>query len=685
MQPTTTIIPRLRPPPSLLRLPNELIWEIAKFSTKASQAALTRTCKTINSIMRPVLYNLIDTEVLQVFVRSGDNQWEAPMVVLLDRILRINTRDPRLGYLALTAASKCGSLRVVQALLNAGIELGPSRNHPDDGESTDGSAEDEDLEHWYIGALPVDNVSDTPLIAAADEGHIGVVKLLLQYGANPNFTSRVTSPMEAAAGNNQVDVMRVLLSAGASPHALGPPSPLTAAAREGHTEATQLLLSAGVHPDREGQCTSPIIEAARFGHTHIIRMLLAAGANPGIAKGNGLNHTTSLIEATKSGHLGSIKALIQAGANVCGASHSSTPLREAIINGDTPAIMFLLRPGESNRRELSPFGEEYILHMAASLGNAETVDFLLAQGLHVNSQDSTNTTPISRAAAVGNVPAVRVLLAHGAGVHLASAAGYTPLVNAACCGNVETIRLLLDVGADPNVTTDEAHTPLLKASLCGNGDAARELLDHGADPCVSDRHHRTALSHAAGSTDEMTVRALLAAGADANVVDEMGWKPIDYAVIRPHVGILAALIGSGQHARSLTDIYFPLALRVAIGNGDEKSVADLVRRNTPLDQPDQMGRTPLMFAVIQGRAAMVELLVGSGADMNYTTSTGETALMYACKWGWIGIAWILVSAGCDVDMRDHEGKTALDHFNPEYPPPSDLVDLITAARTSSSS
>ncbi|BCS17425.1 ankyrin repeat domain-containing protein [Aspergillus puulaauensis] len=677
------MLPRLRPLPSLLRLPNELIWEIAKFSTRPNRAALTRTSKTVNAIVRPVLYKLTDTEVLEVFVRSGDKQWEETMVVLLDRILRMNKQDPRMGYQALTAASQCGSLRVVQALLDAGIKLGPSRNLDDDDDSTDDSIDDEDIEEWNIGGLPVDNVCDTPLIAAADEGHIGVVRLLLQYGANPNFTSMVTSPMEAAAGNNQVDVMRVLLAAGASAHALGLPSPLVAAAREGHIEATQLLLSAGVHPDREGQSTSPIIQAARFGQTDIIGMLLAAGANPGIAKGNGMNHTTALIEATKKGHLCAMETLIWAGANVCGASHSSSPLREAIITGDLPSMMILLRPGETNRRQLSPFGEEYILHMAASLGNAETIAFLLAQGLHVNSQDPTNTTPISRAAAVGNVGVVRVLLAHGAGVHLANTAGYTPLMHAACCGNVETIRLLLDAGAEPKVTTQEAicHTPLLKALVCGHGEAARVLLEHGADPCVSDAQHRTALSHAAGSTDEGTVRALLAAGADVNVVDDMGWNPIDYAVIRPHVGIVAALIGPGQGFRSLTDVYFPLALRVAIGNGDERSVADLVLRNTPLNQPDQMGRTALMFAVIQGRAAIVELLVGSGADLNHTTSTGETALMYACKWGWIGIAWILVAAGCDVDMRDDEGKAALDHFNPESPPPADLVDLITAART----
>lgn len=635
--------------------------------------------------MRPVLYNLIDTEVLQVFVRSGDNQWEDTMVVLLNRIIRINTQDPRLGYQALTAASKCGSLKVVQALLNSGIELDPIPNHDED-DSSDISTDDDDLQRWAIGGLAVDNVSDTPLIAAADEGHLEVVKLLLQHGANPNFASLVTSPMEAAAGNNQVEVMRVLLSAGASPNCIGLPSPLTAAAREGHIEASQFLLSAGVQPDREGHSISPMIAAAQFGHTHIIQMLLAAGANPNIANGDGSNHTTPLIEATKKGHLDTMESLIRGGANVCRANHFSSALREAIITGDIPAMMLLLRPDETNRRELLPFGEEYTLQLAASLGSAETVEFLLLQGLPVNSMDPTRTTPISRAAAVGNGAVVRVLLAHGAGVHLANTAGYTPLIYAASSGDVETIHLLLDAGADPNVTTDEAfcHTPLLKALLCGHGEAARILLEHGADPHVSDDQNRTALSHAAGCTDEETVRALLAAGADINVGDATGWNPIDYATIRPDVGIITALIGPGRGARSLTDIYFPLALRVAIGNGDERSVADLVLRNAPVNQPDQMGMTPLMSAVIQGRAPIVELLMGSGADLDYTTPTGQTALMYACQWGRIGIAWILVAAGCDVDMRDHEGRTALDYFDADSPPPTDLVNLITVARTAAS-
>ena len=52
-----------------------------------------------------------------------------------------------------------------------------------------------------------------------------------------------------------------------------------------------------------------------------------------------------------------------------------------------------------------------------------------------------------------------------------------------------------------------------------------------------------------------------------------------------------------------------------------------------VDEGDEKGRTPLMFACLQGDAKVVEYLINLGADVNKEcTQLMNTPLHYTCKW-----------------------------------------------------
>merc|ERR1712080_25574 len=137
----------------------------------------------------------------------------------------------------------------------------------------------------------------------------------------------------------------------------------------------------------------------------------------------------------------------------------------------------------------------------------------------------------------------------------------------------------------------------------------------------------SALCVAASSGETSMVRKLIEAGADINYKES---------------GLTALLWASNQPKSSL-DI-----LKMLIEAG-----ADL-NASGPLDDFEDLW-TPLMLAVGKGDMEMLNLLVASGAHVNYQNDYGETALTRAVRFpykeGSVEIAQALIDAGADVNTK----------------------------------
>jgi YVTN family beta-propeller protein len=79
-------------------------------------------------------------------------------------------------------------------------------------------------------------------------------------------------------------------------------------------------------------------------------------------------------------------------------------------------------------------------------------------------------------------------------------------------------------------------------------------------------------------------------------------------------------------------------------------------------------RAPIIIAAQYGRTALVEELLGRGADPNIRTKDGDTALHRAAHMGRLEICQMLIAAGADPSARDKRDKRPIDllgHFRRE--------------------
>ena len=93
----------------------------------------------------------------------------------------------------------------------------------------------------------------------------------------------------------------------------------------------------------------------------------------------------------------------------------------------------------------------------------------------------------------------------------------------------------------------------------------------------------------------------------------------------------AALRAAAPRAAQMSSLTAdaPAALLSAAASGDVAQTASLLDHGAAVDVRDELGRTPLMRAVMQSRLEVVRLLLDRGADPNVADNTGDTPLQQA--------------------------------------------------------
>lgn len=141
--------------------------------------------------------------------------------------------------------------------------------------------------HTGVIQVLLENVDHTPdqcmdaLKLAADHGHVGAVDMLLWYGTNPSGTGRIPA-LTRAATRGHIDVMRILLDHGADIRIKcnRDMTPLMYAIVEDLPEVVRFLLENGeTIESRDCAGVIPLMHAVQMGSEKVFNLLLGLGAD----------------------------------------------------------------------------------------------------------------------------------------------------------------------------------------------------------------------------------------------------------------------------------------------------------------------------------------------------------------------------------------------------------------------
>ena len=174
-----------------------------------------------------------------------------------------------------------------------------------------------------------------------------------------------------------------------------------------------------------------------------------------------------------------------------------------------------------------------------------------------------------------------------------------------------------------------------------------------------DLQGETPLHHALIERSAPMVNYLIAHGADVNQRDRDGWTPLMTAAYYDQPDAVRTLVahGADANARSAQNLT-PLGIAVQYTRNDA-ALALVEAGADPQRAVGEAGYTPLMLATRNGAEAVVQALIGKGADVNARNSGGVTALMIAAADGNAAMVELLVRAGADRRARSERGDTAL--------------------------
>lgn len=267
------------------------------------------------------------------------------------------------------------------------------------------------IEYLISLGLAIDEPSgyrfQTPLMAAAEGGHLEAVKYLVSRDARVDYANETGQSVLMGASNPEV--IRFLVENGARidrKNSLGF-TPLVFAVLNDDAEALATLISLGANANDRGRYDEPILGIAiQQRRSELVRILIDGGADIEMP----INGFTPFVAAAKEGMTDVLEFFKEKGVD---PRDNQKALLQASLKGHLDTMEWLLGEGVAIDYK-DPRYKQTALYVAVATKQVESVRFLLEAGANPNVVDSKGESVYARAERLNVAGILSLLKQHGA-------------------------------------------------------------------------------------------------------------------------------------------------------------------------------------------------------------------------------------------------------------------------------
>jgi len=556
----------------------------------------------------------------------------------------------------------------------------------------------------------INAVGDTPLMHAAMFDNFQIAKMLIEGGADTNFSNNGRTALRNAAMHGKINIVKLFLEKGVDVNVQDhygdtPLDHATSTIIQSDTsrQIANLLRSHGAkngkvidEERRQAEAKKPklfpVFLAALDGNYDELRQKLDEGLDVNSRDAVG---DTFLHNAAWKGHLEGVELLVSQKADVNALNgRKRSPLHQSVFLGQTEIAKLLISNGAnvnpndadgrtpldwavllgkqdlakllkshggketspSLRRELTRTPEEEEtteepdIHTAAIEGDIDSVVEILENGMDINSTDDVGSTVLHYAVSGDGSEVAKYLVSNGAEVNSLDDYQNSPLHLAAYEGNIKSAALLIKNGAHLNLLNEENETPLHLAAEEGYEEMVKLLVSKGAD--VNEGFHNTPLDLARTLEDDSIASFFEKNGALSAIERPAPSTPVHTALLAGNLLTLKRHILAGTSVNKRDNTGYTLLHRAA-ERGDQAAVDYLLESGANVELRERSSlTTALHMAAAAGNLEVVVALIEYEAQLDWIDKVRRTPLHLATKNGHLAIVDVLLDNGADADVMD---------------------------------
>ncbi len=274
-----------------------------------------------------------------------------------------------------------------------------------------------------------------------------------------------------------------------------------------------------------------------------------------IQKGFPINYQNELGEtllhfAASKNHFELVNYLVEQGANINSKDCSHiTPLHLAATTNDLSLVTYLVEHGANvnAQDQWSRTAIHFAMGEIINEKNFKITQYLTTQGTQANVKEKiSEETALHIAAFLGDASLMDYLIRNGWNIHERNKYGNTPLFCAIGAGHLEAVQYLVQWGANIEGENDQGKSVLHYAIQAKQLEIAFFLINEGADIYKLDKDSNNLLHYASEiGSEELVYYFVEIKKVNIHAINKKGYSVLDLSILNGNINLVNYLIEKG--------------------------------------------------------------------------------------------------------------------------------------------